>query len=113
MKEILKYRASKLRKNGSQVERIMWVLLRNRKLSHFKFRRQYIIAPYIVDFVCLKRKLIIEMDGDHHEAQTTYDEKRTHYLKSLGYMVLRFSNISVLNDRVDQILSDILKALAE
>src|SRR5579862_2280474 len=100
MDDILKWRALKLRRNNSQVEKIMWSFLRNRKLNRFKFRRQYIIPPYIVDFACLRKKLIIQMDGDHHECQKRYDDRRTRYLESLGYRVLRFSNTDVLNDRV-------------
>ena len=53
------------------------------------------------------------MDGDHHEYQKEYDDRRTNYLISMGYKVIRFSNAAVLNDRLDQILSDILKMLAD
>ncbi len=111
MEDILKWRQLKLRKNPSLVEKIMWTLLRNRKLNGFKFRRQHIIEPYIVDFICLQKMLIIEMDGDHHAFQIAYDAKRTKYLNSLGYKVIRFQNADVLNDRVDQILTTIVEEL--
>ena len=65
-----------------------------------KFRRQEIIGDYIVDFCCFKTKLIVELDGSQHfdENAMKYDRERTGYLESLGFHVLRFSNLDVLKD---------------
>lgn len=75
-------------------ENKLWSVLRNRKINNLKFRRQFKIGNYIVDFVCLKAKLIIELDGGHHSEQKNRkaDEARQRILESLGYKVLRFWN---------------------
>ena len=112
MDEIIKNRAVKMRRNLSYAERVMWKILRNRKLSGFKFRRQYIIEPYIVDFICLHKKLIIELDGFSHDYQVVYDRKRTAYLNKLGYRVIRFTNAKLLSHDCD-VTSSILQALEE
>lgn len=78
-----------MRRNLSRAESVMWHLLRDRRLGRFKFRRQYIIAPFIVDFICLHKKLIIELDGDHHDYQIDYDLKRTKYLELKGFKLIR------------------------
>jgi very-short-patch-repair endonuclease len=87
-----KERSRDLRKNSVYSEKVMWTLLRNRQLSRYKFRRQYVIQPYIIDFVCLHKKLVIELDGEYHELQKGYDDKRTRFLESKGYRVIRFTN---------------------
>ena len=60
-----------------------------------KFRRQFLIGPYVVDFVCLSHKLVIELDGGQHVEQLGYDNKRTEYLTHFGFRVLRFWNSDV------------------
>jgi very-short-patch-repair endonuclease len=85
-------RSQKLRRKSSVAEKVMWSLLRNRNLNRYKFRRQHVIYPYIVDFICLHKKLIIELDGEHHKYQMHYDLQRTSYLNQKGYQVLRFWN---------------------
>lgn len=89
----------KNRRNLTEAERIIWNAIRNRKLGP-KFRRQQIIASYIVDFVCLELKLIIEIDGGFHDniEQQKSDKSRTESFQSLGYRVLRFKNEEVLNN---------------
>jgi very-short-patch-repair endonuclease len=72
-------------------------MLRNRKLAAFKFRRQHPIAGYIVDFVCLEKSLIIELDGGQHVEQAREDTRRTERLQSAGYRVVRFWNNDVLS----------------
>ena len=80
-------------------ERLLWSYLKSRQLNGYKFRRQHIIGSYIVDFVCLQNKLIIECDGSHHQSyQQPYDKKRDRYLRQCGYKVLRFWNIDVLTN---------------
>ena len=86
--------ARNLRKNSTTQENLLWSLLRNRKLNNLKFKRQVPIGSYIVDFVCEEKKLIIELDGGQHNTPENlqYDKKRTEYLNSLGYKVIRFWN---------------------
>ena len=90
--------ARKNRMNPTDAELLLWQQLRDRALGT-KFFRQYIIADYIVDFVSLQHKLIIEVDGAYHSelAQKDYDEGRSTRLKSLGFKVIRFSNEEVCN----------------
>ena len=89
----------------------MWVLLRERRLVGFKFRRQYPVGTFIADFCCRERKLIIELDGDVHstDPQQAWDENRDIYLHQRGYKVLRFRNESVLNNP-EAVLQEIFKA---
>ncbi|MCG7919948.1 MAG: endonuclease domain-containing protein [Candidatus Thiodiazotropha lotti] len=88
--------ARKLRRTSTEAERCLWRHLRARSLAGCKFRRQVIIEPYIVDFVCLDAKLVIEADGGQHSEQETYDLKRSDRLESMGYRVLRFWNHEIL-----------------
>ena len=88
--------AQTLRKNQTKEENLLWY----RFLSKYplRFRRQYVIGNYIVDFYCHKAKLVVELDGSGHydPQQQAYDQIRTHYLESLGLQVLRFTNLEVL-----------------
>ena len=95
--DLLLSRSRKLRREASDAEQLLWSNLRGRRLNGFKFRRQYVIEDYIVDFVCLETKLIIEADGGQHSEQREYDARRTIRLESLGYMVLRFWNNEILS----------------
>jgi very-short-patch-repair endonuclease len=83
-------RARDLRRQSSLAEQKAWELLRNRKISGVKFRRQYPIGPYFADFACLSRKLVIEIDGDHHDFQIDADARRTRALEREGWRVIRF-----------------------
>src|SRR3990167_3592303 len=103
-------RAKKLRKINSDAERWLWSALRDRRLLRYKFRRQYIIEPYIVDFVCLSKKLIIELDGSQHAERQEYDAKRTIFLESKGFKVMRFWNNVVLSEK-ENVLSAIIHEL--
>ncbi len=78
----------------------------------FKFRRQVVIEPYIVDFACLDAKLIIEADGGQHAEQATYDIRRTTCLETMGYRVMRFWNHEILKE-LHSVLEQILAALIE
>lgn len=95
---MLKNLQKALRKHQTDAESRLWRLLRSRRLQEFKFRRQHILQGYIVDFVCLKKKLIIELDGDQHATQKAYDDIRTQKLQKDGFKVLRFWNNEVLNN---------------
>ena len=77
----------------------MWSALRNRQMSGKRFRRQMPIGPYIVDFVCLENKLIIEVDGGQHTQNADYDAERTAWLEAEGFRVIRFWNNQVLEEK--------------
>ena len=96
--KVLKSRPQLLRTNATEAERRIWYFLRNRQFRSFKFRRQHPIGIYIVDFVCLEEKLIVEIDGGQHAERTRYDERRTKALSEKGFCVLRFWNNDVLNN---------------
>ena len=104
--------ARELRKNLTDAEDELWKHLRNRQISGNKFRRQQPIGKYIVDFVCLEKKLIVEVDGGQHNEQVSYDNERTAWLESQGYRVLRFWNNEVL-ENVEIVSDSILKVLEE
>ena len=86
--------ARNLRKNKTREEDILWQLLRNRQFMGLKFKRQFPIGNYIVDFVCEEKKLVIEIDGGQHNIPDNVraDEVRTNYINSKGYRVVRFWN---------------------
>jgi len=90
-----------LRNNSTSAEVALWVMLKSKKLEGRKFRRQYSIGRYIVDFCCPSEKLIIELDGNPHGEyhRIQKDENRDKYLESLGFTVLRFENRFVFQDR--------------
>jgi len=94
----------------TDAERLLWRHLRNRELGGYKFRRQRPIGPYIVDFVCLEKKIVIEVDGGQHAGQVELDSKRSDYLKEKGYRVLRFWNNEVLQ-ATESVLTVILSSL--
>ena len=104
--------ARKLRKNSTIQERILWKILRNRQFKNLKFRRQFPIGEYIVDFVCEEKRIIIELDGGQHNEfeNIIKDNKRTKFLESEGYKVIRFWNNDILNnlEGVFKILNDLL-----
>ena len=81
----------------------LWFALRDRQPGGFKFTRQESIGPYIVDFVCLEPKLIVEADGGQHADRSDQDAERTRYLESLGYRVIKFWNHEILSD-IDSVL---------
>jgi len=101
-------RARTLRQNASNAEDRLWYHLRNRQLCGYKYRRQHPVGLYIVDFVCIDRKLIIEADGSQHLLQQAYDKTRTRFLESRGYTVIRFWNDDILC-RTDGVLEEILR----
>jgi len=89
--------AKKLRKNSTNTEKYLWEFLRGKQLKGFKFRRQHPIGEYIVDFVNLERKIIIEVDGGQH-LKNKKDMLRDKWLKEQGYEVLRFWDNEVLTN---------------
>ncbi len=105
-------RARTLRANQTDAERRLWSRLRNRTFFGFKFRRQVPIGPYIVDFLCMERMLVIELDGGQHDERAQADARRTAYLETQGYRVMRFWNNDMLAN-TDGVLTLILTALRE
>jgi very-short-patch-repair endonuclease len=101
-----------LRKSETLAEKRLWEQLRNRSLDGFKFSRQVPIGPYIVDFACRERRLIVEVDGATHstDEELAHDTRRTGFLKSEGYDVVRFQNDEISNG-MDEVLTLILQAL--
>ena len=92
----MRSRARELRRASTDAERAFWRQVRDRGLGGHKFRRQVPIGPYIADLLCLQAGLIIEFDGGHHQEQTAADERRTQWLESEGYRVLRLWDNDVL-----------------
>ena len=91
-------RARALRSNMTDAEQRLWHHLNRRQIDKLKFRRQMPIGNFIVDFVCLERSLIIELDGGQHATQHAYDAQRTGWLQGQGFTVLRFWNHEVLQN---------------
>ena len=89
-----------MRKHLSKAEAVMWKNLSRRQLRGYKFRRQYSIDRYIIDFYCPELKLALEIDGDTHyrNDKREYDIEREHYIESFGVRFLRFTNNEVLHD---------------
>jgi very-short-patch-repair endonuclease len=100
-----------LRRNMSNVEWLLWSRLRFRQLDGHKFRRQAPIGPFVVDFACLRQRLLIEVDGrDAHDFRQERDAARQTWLESEGYRVLRFPAINI-TQRLDEVVETILLAL--
>ncbi|MEI6730362.1 MAG: DUF559 domain-containing protein, partial [Pseudomonadota bacterium] len=108
-KELIE-KARELRKQTTKPEEIIWDCLRDRKLAGYKFRRQHPIEHYIADFACLENKLIIELDGGQHSLEK--DAKRTEFLESKGFKILRFWNNDVL-ENLEGVFDTILSTLKE
>ena len=100
-----------MRVNPTLAERRLWSMLRDRRMPVAKFRRQHVIAPYIVDFACLERSLIIEADGGQH-ADSKSDQQRDDYLRRRGFCVLRFWNNDVLGN-VEGVMETIATAVRD
>lgn len=102
------YQARSLRRRATPTEKALWLKLRDRTLFPVPFRRQHVIKPYIVDFICVKAWLIVETDGSVHTdlKQQDYDRKRTFELERKGYKVIRFWNYQVKND-IDWVVDQI------
>ena len=107
---IINQLSKNLRKNQTKAEIKIWRHLKNRALAGYKFRRQCSIGPYIVDFVCFGKMVVIEIDGGQHALQIQKDACRTGDLESRGFRVMRFWNHEVLAD-TDSVLNTILTEL--
>ncbi|PVE26480.1 endonuclease domain-containing protein [Microvirga sp. KLBC 81] len=89
-----------LRRNATEAEKSLWRALKKIPVYGSHFRRQVPIGPYIADFACLKARLLIELDGGHHSQDNVaaYDERRTRWLESEGYRVIRFWNAELIEN---------------
>ncbi|HEY8190674.1 MAG TPA: endonuclease domain-containing protein [Micavibrio sp.] len=106
MKEL----ARKLRVNSTEAENLMWSKLRNRQFMGLKFRRQVQMEGYVVDFFCLERGLIIELDGGQHVENAEYDRRRSDVLESKGFLVKRYWNNEFLGN-MEGVLLDLMETL--
>ena len=103
-----------LKNNPTQAEKLLWLYLKNKKTG-YKIRRQHIIDDFIVDFVCLNKKVVIEVDGKIHLNQKEYDELRTARLNELEFRVIRFENEEVFlnQDKVANQIKFILESIQD
>jgi len=105
-------RARNLRRTATAVERLLWRELRDRRLGGYKFRRQHPLRPYVVDFLCPAKRLVVELDGGRHAERAERDAARTAWLEARGYRVIRFWNNEVAGNPAG-VLDAILRALEE
>ena len=108
----LKKYARAMRKEPTLAEKLLWRKLRNNQLAGLKFRRQFAIGAYIVDFYCSQYNLVIELDGMSHDKTLNYDKERQNYLEAQGYIVLRYMNEDVLRHMV-VVQEDIINKINE
>src|SRR5262245_3061368 len=103
-------RARALRRQPTAAELLLWAQLRDRRLGGFKFRRQRPIGFYFADFVCMERRLVVEVDGEPHDLTVEHDSIRDAKLMAAGYRVLRFRNDEVRNN-LEGVRQTIINAL--
>jgi len=108
---LLKDRAKEMRKEPTVAENILWQALRNNQIG-YKIRRQHIIEGFIADFICIEKRLVIEVDGGIHQTkeQKEFDEYRTYIINDKGFRVIRYSNEDVIN-KTKTVVEDIKEKL--
>lgn len=102
--------AKRMRREPTEAEKLFWWEIRDRRLAGLKFKRQYLIDSYIVDFVCLEHKLIVELDGGQHSEMINNDAKRSAVLQSNGFRVLRVWNAEIFTNMegvIDAVLAEL------
>jgi very-short-patch-repair endonuclease len=110
-KQILReHRQRSLRNNATDAERTLWRRLKSRQLEGCKFRRQHPFGDFILDFVCLERRVVVELDGSQHFYAAAYDEARSELLRAARFVVLRFWNNEVF-DEINGVLEVIRREL--
>ncbi len=87
-----------LRNNPTKAERYLWEELRKKARSGYRFRRQFSVAGFVIDFYCVSAKLAIEVDGEYHKYNKEYDKERENIIKKFGINFIRFSNDDILNN---------------
>ena len=102
----------RLRSEMPPAERILWSRLKKKQLGGFKFRRQYSVGPYVLDFYCPSVKLAVEIDGDLHyqDRAQEYDQQRDRYIENFGLRICRYTNQEIYRN-LDDVLEDILANL--
>jgi len=103
-------RARSLRSHSTDAEQLLWTNLRRRQLEGFYFRRQHPLLEYIVDFVCMEAKVVVELDGGQHQQQAPYDARRDARIAEAGFTVLRFWNNQVFEE-LPEVLEVIVQTL--
>jgi very-short-patch-repair endonuclease len=103
--------ARQLRRNMTDAEQKLWQCLRGRQLAGCRFRRQHPVGPYIVDFACLEKQLLIEVDGGQHNGSRT-DTRRDAFLRGKGFAMMRFWNNDVL-ENLEGVCDVILRHLGD
>jgi very-short-patch-repair endonuclease len=98
-----------LRKNSTPQEVLLWGRIRNNQLGH-KWRRQYSIGNYVADFYCHEKKLVIEVDGSHHNHTIEYDRIREQYFSNFGMRTIRFWN-NEINTNLEAVIMKIVQEL--
>jgi len=111
MKEIKKRFARTLRKQQTRAEKIVWELIRDRKLMGLKFRRQHVVEGFVLDFYCHELRLGIEVDGSVHLKQKDYDELRQEVIESEGVRIVRIKNKDIIGDAKKAVLRKIEKLI--
>lgn len=104
--------AKNLRQNMSDSERKFWYRINNNQLG-VKFRRQYPIGPYFADFVCLEKRLVIELDGDQHANNIEYDNQRTDFIESQGFTVIRIANAQLTRNEIEEVIETLRRCITE
>ncbi|MEW6516108.1 MAG: endonuclease domain-containing protein [candidate division FCPU426 bacterium] len=97
-----------LRENMTDVERKLWYSLKDRRFGGLKFRRQHPIGPYVVDFYCAEKHLVVELDGGQHAMNEKQDQEWSRYLELQGYKIIRFWNNDIQNN-----IEGVLQRLSE
>ena len=103
-------RARHVRKQSTEAEKTLWRHVRSRQLAGYRFRRQAPLGKYIADFLCYERGLVIEIDGGQHQRRTEADKKRTNWLETQGFRVIRFWINQVLAE-TEAVLEAILREM--
>ncbi|MBE9553117.1 MAG: endonuclease domain-containing protein [Proteobacteria bacterium] len=105
-------KAKELRQNRTEAEKRLWERLRRKRIDGFSFRQQAPIGKYIIDFVCFEPNLVVELDGGQHAGQVEYDTRRTEWLESQGFRVLRFWNNEVFEniEGVEEVIQAALRS---
>ena len=101
-------RARTLRQQNTEPEQLLWTALRNGQIGGLKFRRQYPIGPYVVDFYCYSAALVVEVDGMSHDDKAAQDAERSKYLEAQGLRILRVQNWDVM-DELDAVSREIAR----
>jgi very-short-patch-repair endonuclease len=102
----MKARRRELRKNQTKQEKVIWDIIRSGEFVAYRFRRQYSIGGFVIDFYCPSLKLAIEIDGSIHDSQVKYDAFRQAGIETLGIQFLRFTN-----DEIDNELGEVIKKI--